>query len=67
MSWRYDDARRALIVDLGGPLRPGGKLELVLLPGILDVNGSALAPRGAAPPEGVVELLRYRVEGSPSP
>jgi len=67
MSWRYDDPRRALIVDPGEPLRPGGTLELLLLPGIVDVDGSALAPRGGVSPEGVVEILRYGVGGSSSP
>jgi hypothetical protein len=62
MSWRYDDARRALIVDPGEPLRRGGVLELLLLPGIVDVDGSALAPRVSSA-EGEAELLRYVVEG----
>jgi hypothetical protein len=63
MSWRYDDGRRALIIDPGEPLRPGGVLELLLLPGIVDVDGSALAPRASSTAEGGAELLRYVVEG----
>jgi hypothetical protein len=63
VTWRYDDARRALIVDPGQPLRPGGVLELLLLPGIVDVDGSALAPRANSAADGGVELLRYVVEG----
>jgi Bacterial Ig-like domain len=63
MSWRYDDARRALIVDPGEPLRPGGVLELLLLPGIVDVDFSPLAPRANSTAEGGAEVLRYVVEG----
>jgi hypothetical protein len=63
MSWRYDDARRALIIEPGEPLRPGGVLELLLLSGIVDIDGSALAPRASSTAEGVLELLRYVVEG----
>ena len=63
MSWRYDDARRALIIDPGETLRPGGVLEMLLLPGIVDVDGSALAPRVNSSADGGAELLRYVVEG----
>jgi hypothetical protein len=38
-------------------------LELLLLPGIVDVDGSALAPRASSTAEGGAELLRYVVEG----
>jgi hypothetical protein len=61
MTWRYDDDRRALIVDPGGLLRPGQQLELLLLPGILDAGGAPLAPRLGATVDGAVELLSYKV------
>lgn len=58
----YDDGRRALTVDPGDVLRPGRWLELVLLPGIADVEGLTLVPRSASgAPAGAVEVLRYEV------
>jgi hypothetical protein len=58
----YDDARRALIIDPGDRLQAGRKVECVLLPGIVDADGVALAPRpgheGAA---GAVDVLRFDV------
>jgi hypothetical protein len=58
----YDDGRRALTVDPGDVLRPGRWLELVLLPGIADVDGLTLVPRAAGEiPAGAVEVLRYEI------
>ena len=58
----YDDGRRALTVDPGDVLRPGRWLELVLLPGIADVEGMTLVPRvTSALPAGEVEVLRYEI------
>jgi hypothetical protein len=58
----YDDGRRALTVDPGDVLRPGRRLELVLLPGIADVDGLTLVPRSAsATPADAVEVLRYEI------
>ncbi len=58
----YDDGRRALTVDPGDVLRPGRRLELVLLPGIADVDGLTLVPRAASRmPAGAVEVLRYEI------
>jgi len=57
----YDGGRRALTVDPGDVLRPGRQIELLLLPGISDVEGLGLEPRPGAHPEGVVDVLRYRV------
>lgn len=59
----YEDTSRALVVDPGEPLVAGRELVLELLEGILDVHGLALAPGGKAPGPGVVESMRYRVEG----
>ncbi|HVR69324.1 MAG TPA: Ig-like domain-containing protein [Vicinamibacteria bacterium] len=41
----YDGGRRALTVDPRDVLRPGRSVELLLLPGILDVDGLPLTPR----------------------
>ena len=58
----YDDGRRALTVDPGDQLRSGRQIELLLLPGIADVEGMTLVPRRAAvAPTGAVEILRYLI------
>lgn len=58
----YDEGRRALTVDPGDVLRRGRLLELVLLPGIADVEGLTLVPRSASQaPAGAIEVLRYEV------
>lgn len=56
----YDDTRRALVVVPGELLKPGHRIELLLLPGILDADGLALQDRGRAR-ENAVEVLRYDV------
>ncbi len=63
VSMRYDGGRKALVVDPGDILRPGRQVELLLLPGILDVDGMPLAPRHGPLPEGsqVVDALRWRI------
>ena len=58
----YDQGRRALEVDPGDNLRPGRTIELLLLPGINDVDGLELQPRKAQPgADGVADVLRYKV------
>jgi hypothetical protein len=58
----YDDGRRALTVDPGDVLRSGRRLELVLLPGIADVDGLTLVPRAApATAADAVEVLHYEI------
>jgi len=59
---RYDDARRALVVDPGTSLLVGQELEVRLLPGIHDVDGMALSSRPGREPGEAVDVLRYRVE-----
>jgi Bacterial Ig-like domain len=60
----YDDGRRALTVDPGDVLRSGRRLELILLPGIVDVDGLTLVPRSASGmPAGAAEVLRYEIGG----
>jgi hypothetical protein len=57
----YDKGRRALTVDPGMMLAPGRQLELILLPGIIDLEGLSLAPRGAAAADGAVDVLRFLI------
>jgi len=57
----YDEGRRALTVDPGDVLRPGREVELLLLPGIADVEGLALVTRPGRSAGEAVDLLRYRV------
>ena len=57
----YDRGRRALTVDPGDVLRPRRQIELILLPGISDIDGMTLIPRGTSQQADVVDVLRYRV------
>jgi hypothetical protein len=63
VHWRYDEARRTLVVDPGGPLRPGATVELLLLPGIEDAWGTPLPPDPGAPTDRFLTLLRWQVQG----
>lgn len=59
LSATYDAGRRAVAVDPGDVLRPGRRVELVLLAGIKDVDGLALVARpGTNAAEGV-DVLRF--------
>jgi hypothetical protein len=57
----YDGGRRALIVDPGDVLRSGRVLELLLLPGIVDVDGLPLETRPGKMVGQAAEVLRYQV------
>ena len=57
----YDRGRRALTVDPGDVLRPRRQIELILLPGISDIDGLTLIPRGTLQKADVIDVLRYRV------
>ena len=64
----YDGGRRALTVDPGDVLKPGRRIELLLLPGIADIDGLTLLPRpdhvaGFGAVE-AVDILRYLVASS---
>jgi len=59
----YDGGRRALTVDPGDVLRNGRQMELLLLPGIVDVDGLALEPRPGRAVGVAVDVLRYRIGG----
>lgn len=59
----YDGGRKALTVDPGDVLRPGREIEILLLPGIIDIDGVELVARpgrdGAQ--MGATDLLRFKV------
>ena len=40
---------------------PGRVVELLLLPGIVDMDGMPLEPRAARPVGSVVDVLRYQI------
>jgi hypothetical protein len=56
----YDQGRRALTIDPGDVLRPGRQIELMLLPGIADIDGLTLVPRLGKQIDGAVDVLRFR-------
>ncbi len=60
----YDIGRRALKVDPGDMLRAGRMVELILLPGIVDLDGQPLEPRPGHDPGGAAEVLRFQVAGT---
>ena len=59
----YDGGRRALTVDPGDVLRPGRRLELVLLPGIVDTEGLTLEPRSGQrhAVKDAVDVVSYQI------
>ncbi|PYQ19307.1 MAG: hypothetical protein DMF79_12880 [Acidobacteria bacterium] len=57
----YDGGRRALIIDPGDVLRSGRVVELILLPGIVDVDGLPLESRPGKMVGPAAEVLRYQV------
>jgi hypothetical protein len=68
MRLTYDRGRRALTVDPGDTLRPRRQIELILLPGISDIDGLTLISRRnsekadvVSQKNDVVDVLRYRV------
>jgi hypothetical protein len=60
----YDMGRRALIVDPGDLLRSGRAVELILLPGIIDIDGQSLEARPDHNPGGAADVLRFQVSGT---
>jgi hypothetical protein len=59
----YDGGRKALTVDPGDVLRPGREVQILLLPGIIDIEGVALEPRPGREggPLGATDFLRFAV------
>ncbi|MCG6928061.1 MAG: Ig-like domain-containing protein [Acidobacteria bacterium] len=60
----YDIGRRALKVDPGDLLRAGRMVELILLPGIVDIDDQPLEPRPGHDPGGAADVLRFQVAGT---
>jgi Bacterial Ig-like domain len=68
----YDGGLRTLRVDPGDLLRPGRIVELVLLPGIADIDGVPLETRPGVRAGSSTDVLRFQVvagglAGGPSP
>jgi len=59
----YDEGRRALTVDPGDVLRSGREVDVLLLDGIVDIQGLNLEPRPGVHLDDAVDMLRYRVGG----
>ena len=72
MRVAYDGGLRTLKVDPGDLLRPGRVVELLLLPGIVDLEGQALETRPGRSAGAATDVLRFLVAtgslpGGPSP
>ena len=63
MRVTYDGGLRTLRVDPGDLLRPGRVVELLLLPGILDLDGLPLETRPGKNPGSATDTLRFQVTG----
>jgi hypothetical protein len=59
----YDGGLRTLQIDPGDLLRPGRVVELLLLPGIVDLEGRPLETRPGKNPGAATDVLRYQVAG----
>jgi hypothetical protein len=59
----YDGGLRTLQVDPGDILRPGRIVELILLPGIVDLDGLPLETRPGKNPGQAADVLRFQVAG----
>jgi len=61
MRVSYNEGSKALVVDPGAPILRGRTLDLVLLTGIIDIDGQPLTRRDGKPPQGdIAEMLRFR-------
>jgi hypothetical protein len=63
MRVSYDGGLRTLRVDPGDLLRPGRVVELLLLPGIVDLDGMPLETRPGRNPGAATDVLRFQVAG----
>jgi hypothetical protein len=57
----YDGGLRTLRIDPGDLLRPGRVVEVVLLPGIQDLDGVPLETRPGIKPGAAADVLRFQV------
>lgn len=61
MRVSYQPGNKALVVDPGAPILKGRVLDLVLLTGIVDIDGQPLVRRDGKPPQNdIAEMLRFR-------
>lgn len=61
MRVSYNPGAKALIVDPGVPIMRGRVLDLVLLTGIVDIDGQPLARRDGKPAQqDIAEMLRFK-------
>jgi hypothetical protein len=56
----YDGGLRTLVIDPGDLLRPGRVVEVVLLPGIVDIEGMPLETRPGFKPGAAIDVLRWQ-------
>jgi hypothetical protein len=63
MRVTYDAGLKTLQVDPGDLLRPGRVVELLLLPGIVDLDGLPLETRPGKSAGAATDVLRYQVVG----
>jgi hypothetical protein len=61
VRFSYDGGLRTLRVDPGDLLRPGRIVELVLLPGILDIDGAPLEARPGVRAGSSADVLRFQI------
>jgi hypothetical protein len=59
----YDGGLRALRVDPGDLLRPGRVVEILLLPGIVDLDGLPLETRPGKTAGVATDVLRFQIAG----
>ena len=61
MRVTYLPGSKALVVDPGSPILRGRVLDLVLLTGVIDIDGQPLVRRDGKPPQNdIAEMLRFR-------
>jgi hypothetical protein len=61
VRFSYDGGLRTLRIDPGDLLRPGRVVEIVLLPGIVDLEGAPLETRPGIRPGSATDVLRFQV------
>jgi hypothetical protein len=61
VKFSYDGGLRTLRIDPGDLLRPGRVVEIVLLPGIVDLDGRPLETRPGVRAGSATDVLRFQV------
>jgi hypothetical protein len=61
VRFSYDGGLRTLRIDPGDLLRPGRVVEIVLLPGIVDLDGAPLETRPGVRAGSAADVLRFQV------